>query len=158
MTFCLEDALLQHGWREPWPHYTFRFFACGACSMSVGAEVVFCSLREMLLALVILFTTAFLHCYYLLSMFEATPGWRWTKRGYVTEVCKAVAPVLLTAYLVVTVPRRLCSPKLEQKTQPLFTDSSEDSSTGWESSDAEEAAMHVRKEESSSSELESQAL
>jgi len=140
MTYFLEDVLLQHSWREPWPHFTFRYFACSLTSMSIGAEVVYRSLPEMLVAVAILALIGYSHAFLQLYMMETSPGWHWSRRSYVTELCKSVAPMLLAAYLMVKLPRGVCIRGLEPEKDISTSSSEEESSTALDSSDDAEAA------------------
>jgi len=127
LVFFNRGALLQHGWRLPWPHFTFRYLACSLITCSLSAEVVYVSLREMLVAIAVLAVVSYSHVYAEMRLSETTPGWHWSQSSYIATVVRGVLPVMLCAYLMTVLPRKLCRSSHDAKIAEEISSCSESS-------------------------------
>jgi len=101
-----ENHLEQLGWAQPWPHYTFRVFACCTCIAGLNAGLFFRNSKQLLLAFAIL-CTAYLHAWAELKYELMQRHWVWSTSYWLGSLGRTFVVVFVIGFLMVQVPRQV---------------------------------------------------
>jgi len=97
----------QCGWPQPWPHFTFRVFACSTCVAGMTGGLYYETPMQLFIALGMVTPVWYLHAQFELMMELQSPAFVFERSHFLEGVARTLFMVVFDAALMLILPIRL---------------------------------------------------